>query len=74
MTNDRQSGATLRGPASLKHCRWCGGRLVFEPNFPVLRLLPGEPQITPDDQIPPTLRTLPAWVCSTPFCKYREKA
>ena len=74
MTNDRQSGTTVPKAAPLKTCRWCGGTLVFEQYFPVLRLLPGEPPGPADDQIPQTLRTLPAWVCSTPFCKYREKA
>jgi hypothetical protein len=74
MPNERHSRATLSGPAGLKTCRWCGGPLVFEPNFPVLRLVPGEPHAALDDHIPPTLRTLPAWVCGTPFCKYREKA
>jgi hypothetical protein len=74
MTNDRQSGTTIAKPNTLKACRWCGGPLVYQPHFPVLRLAPGEPQLPADAQVPHALRTLPAWVCSTPFCKYREKA
>lgn len=74
MTNDRRRGATVPQPAAFKTCRWCGGPLIFEPQYPVLRLVPGESLTLPDDDVPPALRTLPAWVCGTPFCKYREKA
>ena len=74
MTNDRERGSTLARRSALKRCRWCGGPLVYEPHFPVLRLVPGEPQTATDAQVPRALRTLPAWVCCTPFCKYREKA
>jgi hypothetical protein len=58
----------------LKMCPWCRGPLGFEPYYPVMRLVPGDARMLREEDIPPTLRTVAAWVCKTQFCKYREKA
>ena len=59
---------------ALKMCPWCGGPLAFEPFYPVMRLIPGESPKFCEEDLPTALRTVPAWVCETPLCKYREKA
>lgn len=74
MTNYPQSRTRVPPGKVLKMCPWCRGPLAFEPFFPVMRLIPGESPTVRDEDLPPALRTLPAWVCETPFCKYREKA
>lgn len=60
--------------AALKVCPWCGGPLVLDPHYPVMRLVPGAR--TPlEDGIPEPLRTIAAWVCElAPHCKFREPA
>jgi hypothetical protein len=37
-------------------------------------MIPGDARARADDNIPEALRTIRAWVCSTPHCKYRETA
>lgn len=74
MSNSPESRMPVRHGHVLKVCPWCSGALAFDPYFPVMRLIPGESPSFSDDGLPPTLRTVPAWVCETPFCKYREKA
>jgi hypothetical protein len=36
--------------------------------------MPGATRFARHDEIPEPLRTVPAWVCGTPHCKYREIA
>jgi len=61
--------------AVLKTCPWCGGPLVYERNYPVMRLVPGETRtLANDETIPEPLRTVPAWACATAMCRYREPA
>jgi hypothetical protein len=57
-----------------KTCPWCGGLLLFQPSYPVRRLIPGETRTLEDREVPERLRTIPAWVCRTPHCKFREPA
>jgi hypothetical protein len=58
----------------VKTCPWCRGPLAFDARFPVVRLMPGATRFARHDEIPEPLRTVPAWVCGTPHCKYREIA
>jgi hypothetical protein len=58
----------------IKVCPWCGGPVVFEPYYPVTRLIPGEARRVEEKEIPERLRTVPAWVCETPHCRFREPA
>ena len=69
-----ESSIPHRSEKALKLCPWCGGQLVFEPYYPVMRLIPGESLGLSEENVPPTLRTVAAWACETPYCKYREKA
>jgi hypothetical protein len=55
-------------------CPWCNGRLVLQSSFPLNRLIPGELHARADEGIPEQMRTVRAWVCSTPHCKFRETA
>jgi hypothetical protein len=59
---------------TLKVCPWCGGGLNFTASYPVTRLAPGESRRLREEDIPALLRTVPAWTCATPHCKYREPA
>jgi hypothetical protein len=74
MSNYSESRTPLPRADVLKMCPWCGGSLVFEPYYPVMRLIPGDSPKFRGEDLPPTLRTVPAWVCETAHCKYREKA
>lgn len=69
---DRRSAGP--GGQVLKTCPWCRGALGFQPYYPVMRLFPGNTWRPADDVLPEPLRTLPAWVCETPHCKFREPA
>jgi hypothetical protein len=55
-------------------CPWCGGRLVLQNRFPLRKMIPGDGHARAEDGIPESLRTIRAWVCATPHCKYRETA
>ena len=55
-------------------CPWCRGRLVLQPSFPLRQMIPGDARARADENIPEALRTIRAWVCATPHCKYRETA
>jgi hypothetical protein len=61
-------------PPGTRTCPWCNGRLILRPSFPLNELIPGEVRARGDASIPEALRTVRAWVCSTPHCKYRESA
>jgi hypothetical protein len=37
-------------------------------------MIPGEARAATDANVPEALRTIPAWVCATPHCRYRETA
>lgn len=74
MTQNKELPRSVPGPGSLKRCPWCGGALVFASAFPLTRLAAGEFRSIRDDDIPAPLKTVPAWTCGTPHCKYREPA
>ena len=57
-----------------KQCPWCQGQLVLKPSFPLRAMSPGEVRATGEEHIPEALRTIRAWVCATPHCRYRESA
>jgi hypothetical protein len=59
----------------LKACPWCGGALNYTAAYPVTSLAPGEARAMRRlEDIPAPLRTVPAWTCTTPHCRYREPA
>jgi hypothetical protein len=64
------------GPAGLgvRSCPWCLGRLELQPRFPLLQMIPGDVRAGGGENIPEALRTIRAWVCATPHCRYRESA
>ena len=61
-------------PGMQKRCPWCQGTLVWKPSFPLRAMIPGEVRARGEDHIPEALRTIRAWVCATPHCRYRESA
>lgn len=65
--------AAEKGPAA-RTCPWCRGRLVLEPRFPLRKMIPGEVREAAHANVPEALLTIPAWVCATPHCRYRETA
>lgn len=65
---------TTEPALGVRPCPWCRGRLVLEPSFPLRQMIPGDARARSDDHIPEALRTIRAWVCATPHCKYRETA
>ena len=67
----RQSGMTS---AAGRRCPWCNGRLELRNRFPLRDMIPGEARARAEEGIPEALRTIRAWVCATPHCKYRESA
>jgi hypothetical protein len=69
--SDKREADTGAGGMS---CPWCRGRLVLQPTFPLRKLIPGDPRGREDSSIPEALRTIRAWVCATPHCRYREIA
>ena len=58
----------------VKDCPWCRGRLELQPRFPLRMMIPGDSRAAAEHDVPESLRTIRAWVCSTPLCKYRETA
>jgi hypothetical protein len=48
--------------------------LKFDARFPVARLVRGESRDEAPLDVPAALQALPAWVCATPLCRYREPA
>jgi hypothetical protein len=48
--------------------------MIFRRDYPLVHLAPGEMRRLRDEDIPAALRLVPAWVCGTPHCKYRESA
>ena len=61
-------------PGMQKRCPWCQGPLEWKPSFPLRAMIPGEVRARGEDHIPEALRTIRAWVCATPHCRYRESA
>ena len=61
------------GPG-LRTCPWCQGHLVLQPRFPLRQMIPGDARAGGEEHIPEIFRTIRAWVCATPHCKYRESA
>lgn len=57
-----------------RQCPWCDGRLELQPTYPRNSMGPGDVRAWSDADIPETLRTIRAWVCATPHCRYREYA
>jgi hypothetical protein len=37
-------------------------------------MIPGDVRSRGEENIPEALRTIKAWVCATPHCRYRESA
>ena len=71
MSDRRMNAGTT---SSVKLCPWCQGRLVLEPSFPLRNMIPGDVRARGEDDIPEALRTIRAWVCTTPHCRFRESA
>ena len=69
---DRRKGVAAH--QGVKLCPWCQGRLVLQPSFPLRKMIPGDVRARGEEHIPEALRTIRAWVCATPHCKYRESA
>lgn len=72
-----QSSERQRATGSGFHpqrCPWCGGRLQLAPAFPRHAMIPGDVSAWADGDVPETFRTVRAWVCGTPHCRYRESA
>lgn len=67
-------GRQSEGDAALgvRFCPWCRGRLELQPSFPLRQMIPGDARVRAEPNIPEALRTIRAWVCSTPLCRYRE--
>ena len=74
MVHPKGSESPPAAASAVKSCPWCGGALGYRHAYPVTRLAPGECRRLRDDDIPEVLRTVPAWTCLTPLCKYREPA
>ena len=74
MTEEKLERRPVREPWKQKRCPWCQGRLVLKPSFPLRAMIPGEVRARGEDHIPEALRTIRAWVCATPHCRYRESA
>ena len=62
-----------QGPGA-KSCPWCQGRLELQPRFPLRQMIPGDVRAGSGEDIPEAFKTIRAWVCATPHCKYRESA
>lgn len=57
-----------------RSCPWCKGRLELRPSFPLRQMIPGDVRARSEEDVPEALRTIRAWVCATPHCRYRESA
>lgn len=71
MMERRKDGLTGSGT---KSCPWCHGRLELQPRFPLRQMIPGDVRAGIGEGIPEALKTIRAWVCATPHCRYRESA
>ena len=60
--------------ATQKYCPWCHGLLELKPSFPLRGMIPGDVRFRGEENVPEALRTIRAWVCATPHCRYRESA
>jgi hypothetical protein len=67
----RQNAVDATG---VRQCPWCKGRLDYNSSFPLRLLIPGEIRDRSELNVPESLRTVRAWVCATPHCKFRETA
>lgn len=74
MVQHKGPQANRSAPPAVKTCPWCGGALGYTAAYPVTRLAPGESRRMRDEDIPEVLRTVPAWTCQTPLCRFREPA
>jgi hypothetical protein len=74
MNQQKRAAGASTAPPVLKTCPWCGGSLKFDPIFPVARLVTGDSRPFREADIPASLLAMPAWVCATPLCRYREPA
>jgi hypothetical protein len=72
MAEDRRR--TVVAGSGQKSCPWCGGRLELQKGYPLRRLIPGDARARADAHIPEAMRTIRAWVCATPHCRFRESA
>jgi hypothetical protein len=61
-------------PVPPKRCPWCQGHLELKPSFPIRAMIPGAVSTRGEEHIPEVFRTMRAWVCATPHCRYRETA
>ena len=74
MAEEKLERRRFASPGKQKRCPWCQGRLVLKPSFPIRGMIPGEVRAWGEDHIPEALRTMRAWVCATPHCRFRESA
>jgi hypothetical protein len=55
-------------------CPWCAGELGFAAAYPLAALVPfALAESIQAAQVPVEFRSVPAWVCRTPHCRYRER-
>jgi hypothetical protein len=73
-TRERRRAAVAVATAAQQQCPWCRGRLELKPSFPIRAMIPGDVRARGEEHIPEALRTIRAWVCATPHCRYRESA
>jgi len=69
-----REGPQVAGPVRQKRCPWCQGHLELKPSFPIRAMIPGDAGSRGEEHIPEVFRTMRAWVCATPHCRYRETA
>jgi hypothetical protein len=53
-------------------CPWCHGQLSLKAGSALEELIPGGIVARPNGDLPLELRSVAAWVCDTPHCRYRK--
>lgn len=71
---ERERRKSAEKSPGVRSCPWCQGHLVLQNSFPLRQMIPGGARARAEEDIPEALRTIRAWVCATPHCKYRETA
>jgi hypothetical protein len=53
-------------------CPWCHGELILSTSSSLDELVPGGVRARAGSDVPPEVRSIAAWVCQTPHCRYRR--